>query len=212
MRLFQRVASAIVLDRDGIALSQTPGAAGPLTLNGAGVVNGAAVLDPARAVAVYSGGNISSRVFTITGEDRNGNLITDTVTGVNATTVSSSQLFSKVTGITIDALSASAVEVGWTAVSYTSWITLGDFVGDYDWTLRVFFAAGGTVSYDIEATMQNMNRDQCTGDETDDVITLASAQTGNYLSFNEAPVAAVRIKVTAQDVPVTLRVLPSRTA
>ena len=212
MRVFNRVASAIVLDRDGIALSQTPGAAGPLTLNGAGVVAGVATLSPPRPVSVYSAANILARVFTVTGTDRSGAAITDTVTGINNSTVSTLKIFETVISITVDAATGAAVEAGWTAVSYTSWITLGDFLGDYDWTLRAFFAAGGSCTYDIEGTSQNMNRDRVTGDNPDDIISLAAAQTGNYTSFNEAPLAAVRLKVTAQTVDVTLRVIPSRTA
>lgn len=203
MRTFKRTASAITLDRDGLALSQTPAGAGALTLTAN------TTLTPPRPVAIYSGGNIAARVFTIVGTDRKGSPITDTVTGVNASTVPSNKLFATVTSISIDAAAGSAVEAGWTATSYTSWIHLGSMSRNYQWTMRTFLAVGATATYDIEATSQNMNRDQVAGEYPDDLVTLASAQTGNVTSYNLSPWAAVRIKVTAQTGDVGARVLPT---
>lgn len=203
MRSFERTASAITLDRDGLALSQTPVAAGALTLTAN------TTLSPPRPVSIYSGSNIAARVFTIVGTDRTGKTITDTVTGVNASTVSSSKIFATVTSISVDTGTGAAVEAGWTADSYTAWVLLSN---DPSWTLRAFFDAAGTCTYDVEGTSQNLIRDAVDGDDADDVITLATGQTGNYLSFNDAPLGAVRLKVTAQNVDVTLRVIPSRAA
>jgi hypothetical protein len=201
MQIYSRTASAITLDRNGLALAQTPAGAGALTLTAA------TTLSPARKVSIYSGSNIAARVFTVTGTDRKGNAITDTVTGVNNSTVSTTKVFATVTSITVDAGTGADVEAGWTAVSYTSWIILGNPAKL--WTLRAFFAATGTANYDIEGTSQNLIRDGVTGEHPDDLITLAAAQTGNYTSYNETPLAAVRLKVNSQDVDVTLRVIPS---
>lgn len=90
-------------------------AAGPLTLlktipgrNGYGF-----------KVSVTSSGNDATTVFTITGtivgQTTNGGVGTDTITGVNANTVSSTKYFSSVTSVVASATSANNVSVGYTA-------------------------------------------------------------------------------------------------
>ena len=90
-------------------------AAGPLTLaanvpgrNGYGF-----------KVSVTSSGNDATTVFTITGtivgKTTDGGIGTDTITGVNANTVSSTKYFSSVTSVVASATSANNVSVGYTA-------------------------------------------------------------------------------------------------
>lgn len=211
MRMLERVAVVIAADADGIAVAQQTAGAGALTLNGAGVSGGVATLSPPRRVRLHSAGNIAGVTFTITGTDRGGSAITDTVTGINNSTVATNKVFASVTGITVDGAVGSDVEVGWNGESVTGWIILGNMKGNFSWRLRVFFPAGGTVNYDIEGTSQNILRDQLAGDNPDDLQTLESAQTGNYTSENDVPIAAIRLKVNSSDQPVTMRVQPSRT-
>jgi len=102
-------------DVDFYRAAATIGAAGPLTLaanvpgrNGYGF-----------KVSVTSDGNDATTVFTITGtivgKTTNGGIGTDTITGVNTNTVSSTQYFSSVTSVTSSATSANDVSVGYTA-------------------------------------------------------------------------------------------------
>jgi len=211
MRSFTRTCSVIVTDRDGIAQAQTTAGAAAMILNGAGVAAGIATLTPARRVRVFSGGDVSTVVFTITGTDRAGSVITDTVTGVNNSTVATGKLFATVTGVSTSAAAGTNVEVGWNDESISAWIFLGSSRRNYTWTLEVFRAGHtGTVDYDIEATTQNMLRDQVSGDNPDSLITLKANQTTEYVSNNDSPYAAVRLKLnTNSAVTTTIRINPS---
>ena len=70
-------------------------------------------------VSVTSDGNDATTVFTITGtivgQTTDGGIGTDTITGVNANTVSSTKYFSSVTSVVASATSANSVSVGYTA-------------------------------------------------------------------------------------------------
>jgi len=102
-------------DVDFYRAAATIGAAGPLTLaanvpgrNGYGF-----------KVSVTSDGNDATTVFTITGtvvgQTTDGGIGTDTITGVNANTVSSTKYFSSVTSVVASATSVNNVSVGYTA-------------------------------------------------------------------------------------------------
>jgi len=207
MRIFERTASAITLDRDGLAQSQSPGGAVDLTLDGVGISGGFATFTPPRPAAIFSAANIAARVFTVYGTDRKDTPITDTVTGVNNSTVETNKIFKTVTRIAVDAATGAAVEAGWTATSYTSWMHLGNLSDTYTWKLRVFLA--GTADWDLEATSQNMNRDQVHGDYPDDLVSVLAAQTGNVTSDNDTPWSAIRLKVNSQSADVVMRAMLS---
>ena len=94
-------------DPDGIATSQTPGAAGDLTLNGALVSDGVATIKQTgsdannrpysrhgQLVTITSAGDDSGRTFTITGETAEGGIRSEEVTGANAGAATSTNYFS----------------------------------------------------------------------------------------------------------------------
>lgn len=219
MRILERVAEVLAADADGIAQSQTPAGAGALTLNGASVKAndgtasfdiGYAVLTPARRIQITSAADISNRTFTVVGLDRYGHSITETITGPNNTTVTSVYVYSAIISITISGAAAGALTVGWDDEQITPWIVLANHRGHYMWGFRVFFAAGGTVDYDVEVTTDPQLL-QRTGDYSDDTHAVLSNQTAAVESANDAVYAAIRLRVNAADVPITMRVEPSRT-
>jgi len=134
-----------------VCASQTPSGAGALTLNGTMVnsASGSAVAYFAspRRVYVTSAGNDSSRTFTIVGTV---NVIsgppvyvTETVTGANTSTVSTTKLYSSVTSVTISGSAAAGVTVGMNGVA-----TL-------DTARRILFTPAGSdnaISYAITGT------------------------------------------------------------
>jgi hypothetical protein len=101
----------VLPDRDGVAASQTPGGAGNLTLGGS------TTHSPPRKIGIYSASDISSRVFTVVGTNRFDQAITETVTGVNGSTVFTSTIFKTTPTISVDAATGAAVEVGWGATA-----------------------------------------------------------------------------------------------
>ena len=101
---------------NSICLSQTPGGAGALTLNGASVANGAAWIGAMQRIYITAAGNDSGRTFTVVGTGYNASggpfSVTETITGPNASTVSSANLYMAITSITVDAGTAGAITVG----------------------------------------------------------------------------------------------------
>jgi flagellar hook-associated protein 2 len=102
--------SVTATDTDGIVDAETLGSAGNLTLDGDQTSSGSATgLNSFLTIA--SSNNNSSVTFTITGTDIDGTAQTETITGVNNNTVTSTKIFQTVTRIAAGA-SASAINVG----------------------------------------------------------------------------------------------------
>ena len=105
-------------DPDGICLSQTPGGASNLTINGALTSGGEATLSStgvvARNVSVTSGGSSETgKKFTITGTDSAGNAVSEEISGPGSSaTVYTSKAFTIVTQVAVDGATSGAVTVG----------------------------------------------------------------------------------------------------
>lgn len=138
---------------NNICLSQTP-TAGALTLNGALVVSGVAVMDNTRRVLITAAGNESSRTFTIVGTSWSGNSITETITGPNATTAQSVLDYKTVTSITISGNAAGAITVGTSGVGGSAWVRLDGWAPSF---VSMQCTVTGTVNYTIQSTMDDPN-------------------------------------------------------
>lgn len=216
MRTFEVSTSAITADQDGIAQSQTPGGAGNLTLNGAAVVAadgsasyfiGKARLNPPRRVTITAAADDSGKQFIITGTDRNGSPLVETVTGPNATTVTSNYVFSSVTSVRISAAAAGAIEVGFGAECISPWIFLsqsarGHVASSYQLDVT------GTVNCDIERTYRNILRERLPGDYDPSASDVATAQTADAQG-NLDNLVAVRLVQNSGTGSATLRVVQS---
>jgi len=104
---------------NNICLSQTPLAAGALTINGALATAGVATLDkPRRVLFTFAAGEATNgTVMTITGTDWNGNKATETVAGVNIGTAQTVYDYATVTAISINKAAAGAMTVGTNGVA-----------------------------------------------------------------------------------------------
>src|ERR1700761_3608381 len=71
---------------NNIALSQTPGAAGPLTLNGSLVSGGVAVIGNPQRITITT--TDTTHTFTITGTTPTGSILTEVVTNAAASVTS----------------------------------------------------------------------------------------------------------------------------
>jgi len=153
------------IDRDGIAEAQQLVGAGDLILNGALADLGTAgQFDIGDAyssgcagvqIGVYSGGNIATVTFTITGKDQYGYAITEDVTGVNNSTVETTKYFSQVTEVAADAAVGSDVEVGTVDEVITKALTL-DSASNSNSSLAVVVT--GTINYTVNETFDYFNR------------------------------------------------------
>ncbi len=106
--------TADVLDRDGISIAETMSGAGDMAITGDLAAGGVATLDIPRHIGIYAAGNEAAKTFTVYGTDRNGNSISEAITGPNAGTVNGSKNFKTVTQIAVSAATAGNVEVGTT--------------------------------------------------------------------------------------------------
>lgn len=180
---------------NNICTSQTPGAAGPLTLNGALVAGGVATAGAAQLVTITSAGNDSGNTFTLTGTDADGGAQTETITGPNTTTVTGVKYFKTVTIVSIGAAAVGALTVGVAANSVSPTLKSVKEPGS-DFNMGVGVAVTGTITYSIQHTY-------------DDTVKLATYPvtwfthgtiTAKSAAFDGAysqPVMGLRIIVTA---------------
>lgn len=101
---------------NNICQSQSPGGAVNLTLNGTLVANSVANIGTMQRVYITSAADDSGRTFTVSGYGYSANggpfAVVETITGANASTVSTSKTFQVITSIAISGASAGAVTVG----------------------------------------------------------------------------------------------------
>ena len=149
-------------------------------------------------LSVTSAANIATIVFTIIGTDANGNVISTTITGVNANTVNASSTtgniyFKTVTSVSISAtLGANTASVGWTAVAATPAIPV-DFAKLTGPMVNVCIN-GTTITW----TAQQINSDIFKEITTNDWATIGTASsTTNIAAQALAGATAVRTLVVS---------------
>jgi hypothetical protein len=139
---------------NNIALTQTPLAAGNLTLNGALVVGGVASLDLPRHVIVTSAGNDSTVTFTAYGTDFSGQALVASTLGAAIGAADFGVSFATVSRITTSAATAAAVTVGTNTVADSRPIFLDPF-GFAPTSIQVNVV--GTVNYTVRQSLDNPN-------------------------------------------------------
>lgn len=125
---------------NAICLSQTPGGAGNLTLNGA---TGSATFDAPRCITLTPAANEAGTPFTVTGLDEFGNAQTDVLWGKNAVASTSETVWTKVTQISVPAATVGAITVGTTlsyAEQYAEFKTCQDWLIQSGWTRGAYLA------------------------------------------------------------------------
>ena len=139
---------------NNIALTQTPGAAGALTLNGTLVTGGVAILDTPREVLITTNDDESARTFTIKGTDWAGSPISEVVTGPNHTTAASVLSYATVTSIVISGSAGAAITVGTNGVASSPWVRFDEWALP---TIGIQCDVVGTVNYTLQQSMDDPN-------------------------------------------------------
>lgn len=159
------------LDDNGIAENQT-GAAGNVTLDGTLCDAGTALqFDIGDAysggiggvqLVFDSAGDISSVVFTITGKDQDGNSITETVTGVDTGSITTTKYYSQVTQIANDNTIGSNLFIG-TIVGGLASRTIP--INSYSESPAAVAVSGlsGTCQFDLQETFEDVLKNGPTG-------------------------------------------------
>lgn len=169
---------------NGICASQTPGAAGNLTIAGSLATAGIATLtngDPTartggcsqRRVILTFAADETGHNFTVYGTrakdafsknaDTLGDSISETVAGTTAGVVATLQDFATVTRVAIDAAATGAIKVGTNGVGASPWIP-SDKMGASP--LNIGFAVtlvSGSVNYGIQHTLNKLPHNNSTG-------------------------------------------------
>lgn len=152
---------------DSIATSQSVASATDLTLDGAlsaqeyvyvaqippDVTTRVATLSPAGFVTITSAGNDSGITFTIYGTNNSGASISETVTGANASTATSTLSFKTVTRVATSGATASTVEVGTAQSGQTDWIPMDIYTPSQ--VTNVSVTVSGTINYTVQYTNED---------------------------------------------------------
>lgn len=136
---------------NNIALSQTPGAAGALTLNGSLVVNGVAILDNPRRVLITTAD--TTHTFTITGATPTGSAISESFLVAGGATYSQLD-YATVSSVTISGAATGAVTVGTNGIASTPWVRLDEWASP---PVGIQCNATGTVNYSVQSTYDDPN-------------------------------------------------------
>jgi hypothetical protein len=192
---------------NGIAQSQTPLAAGALTLNGSLVTAGVAQLTTQRKVIITNASIETSRVFTITGTDGQGRVITETITVTAITANQSVKDYKTVTSITVDAATVGAITAGTNGVGISQPIPLDIYVPNSRTTISLDVT--GTVNASVEFTNDNPFGDPALAEQgytppvpdpqpwfAHPVAGLTSA-TADVYGETDVPMRAVRLKTNS---------------
>jgi len=105
-------ADTVALDADGISVAASVSNNAALVIGGALADSGSVTLSHGRLVTILSAGNDSGISFTVVGTDVNGDSQTETVTGANAGTATSSKYFKTIASITAVGNPAGNVSAG----------------------------------------------------------------------------------------------------
>lgn len=139
---------------NSICLSQTPAGAGFLTENGSLVSGGVATLAVPARITITAAANETAKTFTIVGTDHSGNSITETITGPNATTVTSVLTYKTVNSVFISAAAAGAITVGNSQSGASPAIALDPWAFPQ---VAIQCSVTGTVNYTVQQTLDNPN-------------------------------------------------------
>lgn len=149
-------------DADGIAQLQNPAGAGALTLNGAYVTDGVAILPEAQKIALLTGADETAFSVALTGTNRYGRTITETVQLGNNTTVYSTLNFKTVTSAVISGNSGN-VTIG-TGETASSVVHVVGFHGNRTHFLELTAGAGVTAT--AQGSFDNKAPDWAVEDDT----------------------------------------------
>lgn len=147
-----------VASTTAVCLLQTTAGAGSLLINGGLATTNTTVPTVAiftninRVVTLTSANNLSAVNVTITGYFQ-GAVVTETRTGPNANTVSTTQVFDSVTAVSVGA-AVTALSVGTGTTGSTIWV-LSDFYLPYN-ALTVGVKVTPAVNYTFQTTMDDV--------------------------------------------------------
>ena len=193
------------VDDNGIAESQTTAGAAAVVLNGTLCDSGtAAQFDIGDSyssdvggvqIAVVSGGDIATIVFTVTGSDADGIAQTETITGVNNSTVEGTVYWSQITSIATSAAAGSAFTIGTVdeVVSRTIGLDARSMMA-----AAIMVNVTGTMNFTVEQTLENINQSSTFSPQQSAFWNAVSAAgTADLAASATVGATAIRLKVNS---------------
>lgn len=133
-------------DANYLATAQTLAAAGFLTLV-------ESTITPPRFVTITSAGDDDGITFTIVGVGPNGETQSETITGADTGSVTSTKTFAFVESIFASGATDDDVEAGVAQAGYSQWIPLDIYVPNQVTTISA--TVSGTINYSIQYTNED---------------------------------------------------------
>jgi len=191
---------------NAVSASQQPLAAGNLLIDGANATGGVATFTVAYAVSVTSDDDDSVNTFTITGTDASGNVITETITGPDTTTVYTTSVFKTVTQVAISGGAVGNITVGFGSFGATTALPL-DYNGRPEVAVQVVIDdSTGTPTWTVQQTYDNPQTTLYPtwfDHPSADMVAETVSRQGSYAY---APLA-VRLKITSSTGGATITVV-----
>jgi len=148
-------------------------------------------------VAIYSAGDDSGETIAVVGENRYGDSLTETITGVDAGTSTTQSLnFGRVDRLTISGASAGAVEAGVDGLCESQWYVL-NYRGSYFNVGLAVDIVSGSLTYAVQHTWTNvLAKDYTEGDETVFTHDTVTGKTVDFDNNYTNPPVACRLAFT----------------
>lgn len=151
-------------------------------------------------ISTYGAADESGETLTFTGEDRYGNVMTETDTGPGTgLTVTAAKNFKKLYRVSIGTASTGAMEIGVDGTCESQWFQLNHRTpSDFNVGLGCAISSGGALTYKVQHTFDDI---QASGFVEDDAVKydhdtlngLTANADGNYTN----PPTAMRLAITA---------------
>lgn len=204
--IFQATLALTAAAANNIAASQTPGAAGNLTLS-AGATAGTTPEAARRILFTPAGAEgANGTIWTVYGTNRNGAALQETVTGVdNPSTVYTTQDFRTVTRIAVNKAQVGAVTVGTNGIASSQWFMLNRALTPVNVGIGV--VVSGTINFTVEYTFDDPNEPYTGTFPTVFSITALASKTANTDSALTTPAFAIRLTQNSFTAPGTALII-----
>tara|TARA_R110000822_G_scaffold22191_3_gene69878 strand:- start:23 stop:967 length:945 start_codon:yes stop_codon:yes gene_type:complete len=107
-----------------------------------------------RQVTITSAGNDSVNTFVVTGTGPNNEVISESITGPNTATVTTTAYFRTVTSVTISGNAVAAITVGMTNTASSRWVRFDDFAPS---NISLQCSVSGSATYTVQSTLDDPN-------------------------------------------------------
>jgi len=161
-------------------------------------VNGYIDFAQAQHVTIVSAGDDSGDTFTVTGENRYEDALTESITGADSVAALGTKNFGRVDKVTSSGASTGDVEVGVNGLAESQWYVLNYRGPDFNIGLGVQLSTSASLTYTVQHTFHDVLADDFAEDDAttynhESMVTKTAASDGNYIN----PPTATRLAITA---------------